>query len=116
MIKIIKDIKKTLQGDHAQRPDPHHPRWAQHLEPAHQVSQDLSPVIIRGGYSFLRMRLQSGIRFCASLFQAAAATQKSNPGQRCQLLRAREVRESDRDCYMCQINTERMKKQVEIDI
>ena len=45
MIKIIKDIKKTLQGDHAQRPDPHHPRRAQHLEPAHQVSQDLSPVI-----------------------------------------------------------------------
>jgi len=28
------------------------------------------------------------------------------------LLCAREVRESDRDCYMCQINTEKMKKQV----
>ena len=28
------------------------------------------------------------------------------------MLCAREVRESDRDCYMCQINTEKMKKQV----
>ena len=39
------NIKKNLEGDHPQRPDPHHPWRAQHLEPAHQVSQDLSPVI-----------------------------------------------------------------------